>query len=106
MLANPRQDQPKSEVVWHSGDEPIEEGLPDILRLPLLQSLERHPDIHPVTRSKRDDIPPVRIEEAVGVKGDELTDEVTIGGIGIGMDRGPGAVDKGSPMSPTTSSSK
>src|SRR5262249_16581757 len=81
-------------VVGHRGDHPIEERTPDRLRLLLIQSLERHADIHLVAGPQGDDFAPMGIEKVVSVKGDEPTDQAAKGGVGLRMDGGKDAAEK------------
>src|SRR5271154_1099712 len=65
----------------------MEKRLPDRLRLLLVEPLKRHPDLEAIAEPQVDDLPPVWIEEIVGIEVDELTDQPAKGGIGKGVDR-------------------
>ncbi len=65
----------------------MEERLPNRLGLLLVESLEHHPDLEAIAEPQVDDLPPVWIEEIVGIEVDELTDQPAKGGVGKGVDR-------------------
>ncbi len=65
----------------------MEKRLPDRLGLLLVEPLERHPDLEAIAEPQRNDLPPVWIEEIVGIEVDELTDQPAKGGVGKGVDR-------------------
>jgi hypothetical protein len=66
---------------------PMEKRSPDCLGLLLVQPLKHHPDLEAIAEPQRGDLPPVWIEEIVGIKVDELTDQPAKGGVGEGVDR-------------------
>src|SRR4029077_21229284 len=50
--------------------DPMKKRLPDRLGLLPVEPLEYHPDLETIAEPQRDDLPPVRIEEIVGIEVD------------------------------------
>src|SRR5437868_10280838 len=65
----------------------MEKRLPDRLGLLLVEPLEDQPDLEAIAEPQRDDLPPMSIDEIVGIEVDELTDQPAKGGVGKGVDR-------------------
>jgi hypothetical protein len=62
------------DILCGSG-QPGEEGLPNLLRLLLVEPLEDHRDPEAVPRPKDHLLPPLRIEEALVVQADDTRDQ-------------------------------